>query len=76
MPGGDFENPEGNPPGLAVARPEGWRKERSEGPTGRRATREIFRIPDTEGIVGEDSRTKNPNLVHIFFQLRKRSPKT
>ena len=58
-PGGDFENPEGNPPG----------------PRARRVARGIFKIPDGLRVSGEDSRTKKPNFVNIFFNTIYKSHK-
>ena len=36
-------------------------------PRARRVARGIFKIPDGLRGSGEDSRTKNPNFVNIFF---------
>ena len=71
-PRGDFENPEGNPPGPRAGAEAGMRSEatnggRSEGPRARRVARGIFKIPDGLRGFGDDSRTKNPNFVNIFF---------
>ena len=71
-PGGDFENPEGNPPGPRAGAEAGERREapnggRSGGPRARRAARGDFQNPRTgDGDLGE-SPIKNQNFVHIFF---------
>ena len=70
--GGDFENPEGNPPGPRAGAEAGERREAPlsglrSGPRARRVARGIFKIPDGLRVSGEDSRTKKPNFVNIFF---------
>ena len=45
----------------------GGDSENPEGPAG--CLRDFQNPRRAEGIVGEDSRTKNPNLVHIFFNF-------
>ena len=72
MPGGDFENPEGKPPGSRARAEAG----RGASPRARRVAPGIVKIARgraAEGIVGEDYRTKNPNFLHFFIPYYNRS---
>ena len=74
MPGGDLENPEGNPPGpRAGAEAEVRRKApngaRSGGLRARRVARGIFKIPDgLRGFVAKTPEQKS-RILRIFFQI-------
>ena len=74
MPGGDFENPKGNPAGPRAGAEAGERSEatnggRSGGPRARRGARGVFKIPDGLRGSGQNPRKQNPNFVYIFVVL-------
>ena len=63
MPGGDFENPEGNPPG---SRAEAEARAEARGPGG--LPEGFSKSPTGRGDRWRRFPTKNPNLVHIFYK--------
>ena len=72
MPGGNFENPEGNPPGPWAGAKAGERSEatnggRSGGPRARQLARGVFKIPDrAEGDQAKIPAEKT-GITCIFF---------